>query len=489
MYQVFELQRAAFDASVSKMVNEYEKKFVPQAEAISAYDVEIDERTKEIDNSISLIRELISNELSNCDLMDEVLNYLKIYDHSLVIDARNILNGVDVIIDLVEKDLDIINKTNYDEIDKDDTDNDKDRPTFIEKDKIDDTEADERHELIKDIIDPVAGEEGPLGSKGPVDTDAITEAIKEKNKEEAEAKQKAADEAKTEADIARQKAEEAKRRKQEAQEALKEAMDDLVHTMAEAKKLADAGATIGVVVSDTNMEVKPGASTIVYIKPDDLNNFITDEVIKEKINAAIEAAKDAIANGASHQEAVDAAAAAANKVDEAHSSIINTVSDLIHGRTQEYKEATSNVYGTTAVNYVENQIAAQEAAAEVPGAAQRLKEAQEALGEASAEARELQQAYEKAKEEADIRQAEADAAADSGAENSGGGEGNCDSSCDSTGCDEAGSSCDSNPGCDSCTRDGCKRDSCDGGCDCDRDPACGKDGVCGSDTCKRETDD
>lgn len=487
MYQVFELQRAAFDASVSKMVNEYEKKFVPQAEAISAYDVEIDERTKEIDNSISLIRELIKTELSNCDLMDEVLNYLKIYDHSLVIDARNILNGTDVVIDLVEKDLDIINKTNYDERDnKDDTDND--RPTFIEKDNIDDDEADTRHGLIKDIIDPVAGENGPLGSKTGVDTDAITEAIKEKNKEEAEAKQKAADEAKTEAERARQKAEEAERRKREAQEALKEAMDDLVHTMAEAKELADVGATIGVAVSDTNIKIKPGDSIIVYVKPDDLNNFITDEVIKEKINAAIEAAKDAIANGATHQEAVDAAAAAANKVDEEHSSLTNKISDIFHGRTEEYKEATSNLYGQTAVNYVENQIAAQEAAAEVPGAAQRLKEAQEKLGEASAEAKELQQAYEQAKQEADIRQAEADAAADSGAENSGGGEGNCDSSCDSTGCDTGGS-CDSNPGCDSCTRDGCRRDSCDGGCDCDRDPACGKDGVCGSDSCRRETDD
>ena len=488
MYQVFELQRAAFDASVSKMVNEYEKKFVPQAEAILAYDVEIDERTKEIDNSISLIRELIKTELSNCDLMDEVLNYLKIYDHSLVIDARNVLNGADVIINLVEKDLDIINKTNYDERDKDDTDNDNDRPTFIEKENIDDDEADTRHELIKDIIDPVAGEEGPLGSKTGVDTDAITEAIKEKNKEEAEAKQKAADEAKTEADIARQKAEEAERRKREAQEALKEAMDDLVHTMAEAKQLADAGATIGVIVSDTNIEIKPGASAIVHVKPDDLNNFITDEVIKEKINAAIEAAKDAIANGATEAEATAAATAAANKVDEEHASVVDKLKDIFHGRTQEYKEATSEIYGTLAVVYVENQIAAQEAAAEVPGAAQRLKEAQEALGEASAEAKELQQAYEQAKQEADVRQAEADAAADSGAENSGGGEGNCDSSCDSTGCDEAGGSCDSNPGCDSCTRDSCRRDGCDS-CDCDRDPACGKDGVCGSDSCRRETDD
>ena len=488
MYLVFELQRAAFDASVSKMVNEYDKKFVHQAEAILAYDVEIDERTKEIDNSISLIRELIKTELSNCDLMDEVLNYLKIYDHSLVIDARNVLNGADVIINLVEKDLDIINKTNYDERDKDDTDNDNDRPTFIEKENIDDDEADTRHELIKDIIDPVAGEEGPLGSKTGVDTDAITEAIKEKNKEEAEAKQKAADEAKTEADIARQKAEEAERRKREAQEALKEAMDDLVHTMAEAKQLADAGATIGVIVSDTNIEIKPGASDIVHVKPDDLNNFITDEVIKEKINAAIEAAKDAIANGATEAEATAAATAAANKVDEEHASVVDKLKDIFHGRTQEYKEATSEIYGTLAVVYVENQIAAQEAAAEVPGAAQRLKEAQEALGEASAEAKELQQAYEQAKQEADVRQAEADAAADSGAENSGGGEGNCDSSCDSTGCDEAGGSCDSNPGCDSCTRDSCRRDGCDS-CDCDRDPACGKDGVCGSDSCRRETDD
>lgn len=486
MYQVFELQRAAFDASVSKMVNEYEKKFVPQAEAISAYDVEIDERTKEIDNSISLIRELIKTELSNCDLMDEVLNYLKIYDHSLVIDARNILNGVDVIINLVEKDLDIINKTNYDERDKDGTDND--RPTFIEKENIDDNEADTRHELIKDIIDPVAGEEGPLGSKTGVDTDAITEAIKEKNKEEAEAKQKAADEAKTEAYIARQKAEKAKAREEAAKRELEEALKELNQAKENAQIAAEKGENIAVMVSDTNIEVKPGVSIQVFIKLEDIGNFITEDILKEKINAAIEAAQDAIANGATEAEATAAATAAANKVDEEHTSVVDKLKDIFHGRTQEYKEATSEIYGISAVEYVENQIAAQEAAAGVAGAQQRYEEALEAAKEAGQNTAELERQYEQAKQEADVRQAEADAAADSGAENSGGGEGNCDNSCDSTGCDEAGGSCDSNPGCDSCTRDNCRRDGCDS-CDCDRDPACGKDGICGSDSCRRETDD
>lgn len=483
MYQVFELQRAAFDASVSKMVNEYEKKFVPQAEAISAYDIEIDEKTKEIDNSISLIKELINNELNNCDLMDEVLNYLKIYDHSLVIDARNILNGIDVIIDLVEKDLDIINKTNYDE--KDDTDND--RPTFIEKDNIDDTEVDERHELIKDIIDPVAGETGPLGSKGPVDTDAITEAIKEKNKEEAEARQKAADEAKTEAERARQKAEEAEKREQEAREKLREAMREFDRAQEEAEAAASRGSTIDINVSDVNpfSSSYTPADGKIPVSIDNLNDIITPG-LKDQVEAGIKAAEEALNNGATPEQALEKAEEAIRQTKEEKGGVFGFLSDLV--TSKEEQDARINSTAESAVNYVENQIAAQEAAAGVPGAEQRLQEAQEALGRASAEARELQEAYEKAKEEADIRQAEADAAADSGAENSGGGEGNCDSSCDSTGCDEGGS-CDSNPGCDSCTRDGCKRDSCDGGCDCDRDPACGKDGICGSDSCKRETDD
>lgn len=485
MYQVFELQRAAFDASVSKMVNEYEKKFVPQAEAISAYDIEIDEKTKEIDNSISLIRELINNELNNCDLMDEVLNYLKIYDHSIVIDARNILKGIDVIIDLVEKDLDIINKTNYDE--KDDSDNDNDRPTFIAKDNIDDTEVDERHELIKDIIDPVAGETGPLGSKGPVDTDAITEAIKEKNKEEAEARQKAADEAKTEAERARQRAEEAEKREQEAREKLREAMREFDRAQEEAEAAASRGSTIDINVSDVNpfSSSYTPADGKIPVSIDNLNDIITPG-LKDQVEAGIKAAEEALSNGATLQQALEKAEEAIRQTKEEKGGVFGFLSDLV--TSKEEQEARINSTAESAVNYVENQIAAQEAAAGVPGAEQRLKEAQEALGEASAEARELQEIYEKAKEEADIRQAEADAAADSGAENSGGGEGNCDSSCDSTGCDEAGGSCDSNPGCDSCTRDGCRRDGCDS-CDCDRDPACGKDGICGSDSCRRETDD
>lgn len=486
MYQVFELQRAAFDASVSKMVNEYEKKFVPQAEAISAYDVEIDEKTKEIDNSISLIRELIKTELDNCDLMDEVLNYLKIYDHSLVIDARNILNGVDVIINLVERDLDIINRTNYDERDdKDDTDND--RSTFIEKESIDDDEADARHDLIKDIIDPVAGETGPLGSKGPVDTDAITEAIKEKNKEEAEAKQKAADEAKTEAERARQKAEEAEKREQEARDALREAMREFDRVQEEAEAAANRGSTIDIGVSDVNpfSSSYTPADGKIPVSIDNLDDIITPG-LKDQVEAGIKAAEEALNNGATPEQALEKAEEAIRQTKEEKGGVFGFLSDLV--TSKEEQEARISSTAESAVNYVENQIAAQEAAAGVAGAEERLREAQEKLGEASAQSRELQEAYEQAKQEADIRQAEADAAADSGAENSGGGEGNCDSSCDSTGCDEGGS-CDSNPGCDSCTRDGCRRDSCDGGCDCDRDPACGKDGYCGSDTCRRETDD
>jgi hypothetical protein len=560
MYQVFELQREAFDASVSKMINEYQKKYVPQAEGIEAWNMEIDKEAQSIDILIYNLRNAIKEEMSNCDKMDEVFNYLKMYDHTPVNEVRAQLNGIDVVLDLVKMDLNDITKPDksYD----DDYDG-----NFTSNDRIKDDEVEERHGVIKEAVDEVIG---------PVNTEALTEVVKQKNKEALEQAQKAANEAKTEA----QKAEEAKKAAEAREAAAQAKVNEALKEVNKAKEALEQAAANGSVVDAkqlaeeyTNAIMSPseivkdaltlgiansgaaaiggalapakagtgwtyhGKTAATRIKEQvsniikgtakkgggvriaknvksiatgvakgyatsvatqaaiDLANNVLNKENAELVNKAIDAAADAIANGVPHDEAVqkvrdmlveeDKKKAGGGKFGEFLSDI-KAIANAIKG-----DDIASNArnMAEAAVTSIENQIIAEDAAAGVAKAQEKYREALEQAREAGIATEALEKEYEKAKQEADRLQAEADAIADSGAENSGGGEGNCDSSCDSTGCDEAGSSCDSNPGCDSCTRDGCRRDGCDGGCDCDRDPACGKDGICGSDSCKRETDD
>lgn len=228
MYQVFELQRVAFDASVSKMVNEYEKKFVPQAEGIEAWNIEIDKLAQTCDILITNINTAISEELRNCNKLDEVFNYLKMYDHSPINEIRAVLNGIRTITDLVLQDLNEVTKPNKE------YDDDYDF-NFLDKERIKDDEVENRHEVIKQVVDEVIG---------PVDTEALTEVIKEKNKEAIEAAQKAADEAKTEAEKAKEAAEAAKQRQAEAQAKVNEAYKELEKQKAQLEQTAQAGGIV-----------------------------------------------------------------------------------------------------------------------------------------------------------------------------------------------------------------------------------------------------
>ena len=500
MYQVFELQKAAFDASVSKMVDEYEQKFVPQVEAVTSYDIEIDNYSEVLEASIELLRGLINEEIRNCDKLDEVYNYLKIYDHSTINDIRKVLNGSNIIIDMVKSDLNIIRNTDDESKDKD-KDNDKE-PNFIDRERMSDEEADTRNEMIHDIVDPVAGEDEALGGKGTVDTSSVTEAIKEKNKEEAEAKQKAADEAKTEAEQARQRAEAAKQAEERAIAEVEKAKAELDNLTKEAASAAEKGNNITVLTEN----IKPGGINSIIeravnkltepkttfedlSKPMNTTSFnlseidgvITDKTRNEQIKAGIEAAKEALANGATTREAEQAAKEAIQSIKD--TSVSGWLREHITPRNEE---AIADNLSFVSVRNAENQIAAQEAAANVAGAQAKYEEALEQAKQAGQNAAELESQYEQAKQEADIREAEAKEAADAGSDESGhdpGSDASCD--CDTSGqCDTGGGGCRTDAG-------GCGNDcDCDNaGCDCDSDPACGKDGYCGSDSCKRETDD